>query len=45
VGCAAELASAHDLAERNGAMRQRAAGDAHGATAWLADAYLGPLQG
>jgi carboxylate-amine ligase len=45
VGCAAELASAHALADRNGAMRQRAAGDAHGATAWLAEAYLEPLHG
>jgi glutamate---cysteine ligase / carboxylate-amine ligase len=40
LGCAAELRAAGALAEVNGAMRLRAAGDARAATAWLADAYL-----
>jgi carboxylate-amine ligase len=39
LGCAAELASARALVERNGAMRQREAGDPRAATAWLADAF------
>jgi carboxylate-amine ligase len=38
--CADQLRAAGELAEVNGAMRQRAAGDARAATAWLADAYL-----
>jgi carboxylate-amine ligase len=45
VGCAGELAAAHALVERNGAMRQRAAGDAHGAAGWLVQAYLEPPAG
>jgi glutamate---cysteine ligase / carboxylate-amine ligase len=36
----AGLARARDLADCNGAMRQRAAGDAHAAAAWLADVYV-----
>jgi carboxylate-amine ligase len=43
VGCAGELAGAHDLVVCNGAMRQRAAarsGGPRAATQWLADAYL-----
>jgi carboxylate-amine ligase len=45
LGCAGELASARSLVERNGAIRQREAGDARAATAWLADAYLEGLDG
>jgi carboxylate-amine ligase len=41
LGCAAELASARELVERNGAIRQREAGDPRAATAWLADAFTG----
>ena len=40
LGCADQLRAAGELAEVNGAMRQRAAGDARAATAWLTDAYL-----
>ncbi|MEA2283300.1 MAG: glutamate---cysteine ligase / carboxylate-amine ligase [Solirubrobacteraceae bacterium] len=40
LGCAGELRAAGALADVNGAMRLRAAGDARAATAWLADAYL-----
>jgi carboxylate-amine ligase len=40
VGCLAELGDARRLAGRNGAAKQRAAGDPHAATAWLADAYV-----
>ncbi|MEA2291887.1 MAG: glutamate---cysteine ligase / carboxylate-amine ligase [Solirubrobacteraceae bacterium] len=39
LGCAAELASARALVERNGAIRQRETGDPHAAAAWLADAF------
>jgi carboxylate-amine ligase len=39
LGCAGELASARELVERNGAIRQREAGDPRAATAWLADAF------
>jgi carboxylate-amine ligase len=40
LGCADQLRAAGELAEVNGAMRLRSAGDARAATAWLADAYL-----
>ena len=40
LGCGPGLALARELAERNGAMRQRAAGDPRRAATWLADAYL-----
>jgi carboxylate-amine ligase len=40
LGCGPGLALARRLAERNGAMRQREAGDPRRATVWLADAYL-----
>jgi carboxylate-amine ligase len=44
LGCAAELAGAERLGERNGAVRQREVaargGGARAVTAWLADAYL-----
>jgi gamma-glutamyl:cysteine ligase YbdK (ATP-grasp superfamily) len=40
LGCADQLRAAGELAEVNGAMRQRSAGDARAATAWLAGAYL-----
>jgi carboxylate-amine ligase len=40
LGCREELALGRALSESNGADRQRAAaGDAHGAAAWLADVY------
>jgi carboxylate-amine ligase len=39
LGCSEELQAAHELADVNGAMRQRGAGDARSAAAWLADAY------
>jgi len=45
LGCAAELASARRLVERNGAMRQRAAGDPRRATEWLASRFLDGLTG
>jgi carboxylate-amine ligase len=45
LGCAAELAAARELVERNGAIRQREAGDAHAATGFLADAYLDRTSG
>jgi carboxylate-amine ligase len=40
--CSAELAHAHELAERNGAMRQREVAAEHGVwgvAAWLADRF------
>jgi carboxylate-amine ligase len=40
LGCADGIARARELVERNGAMRQRAAGGPRAAAAWLADAYL-----
>ena len=40
LGCADELAGADALVTANGAIRQRQAGDARAATAWLADAFL-----
>jgi carboxylate-amine ligase len=41
IGCASELAEAHALAERNGAVRQRdAAHDPVGVTRWLAERFL-----
>jgi carboxylate-amine ligase len=39
LGCAPELAGARALVRRNGAMRQREAGDPRAATAWLARAF------
>ncbi len=45
LGCADELAAAHDLAEVNGAMRQRAVaadGGPRAVATWLAAAYLEP---
>jgi carboxylate-amine ligase len=49
LGCAAELAVAHELAAANGAMRLRAAagaqGDVREATRWLADAFAPPAAG
>ena len=45
LGCAAELASARRLVERNGAMEQRAAGDPRRATEWLAARFLDGLTG
>jgi gamma-glutamyl:cysteine ligase YbdK (ATP-grasp superfamily) len=45
--CSAELAHAHELAERNGAMRQRDVAAEHGVrgvAAWLADRFGDGLQ-
>jgi carboxylate-amine ligase len=40
LGCTAELAGVRRLMAANGAVRQREAGGAHAATAWLANAYV-----
>jgi gamma-glutamyl:cysteine ligase YbdK (ATP-grasp superfamily) len=39
LGCERELEGVRRLLEANGAERQRRAGDAHGAAAWLAAVY------